>query len=73
MIKKLSLFFFLMVSLFMNAQETSMPQMADGMRSEGKIYVVIAIMSTIFICIAAYLFIIDRKIKKLEDELKNKK
>jgi hypothetical protein len=70
MIKKLILFFFLFTSLFVNAQE---PQMADNMRAEGKIYVVIAVMATVFICIVAYLIIIDRKVKKLEDELKNKK
>jgi hypothetical protein len=70
MIKKLILFFFLFTSLFVNAQE---PQMADTMRAEGKIYVVIAVMATVFVCIVAYLIIIDRKVKKLEDELKNKK
>jgi hypothetical protein len=70
MIKKLILFFFLFTSLFVNAQE---PPMADGMRAEGKIYVVIAVMTTIFICVVAYLIIIDRKVKKLEDEFKNKK
>ncbi len=69
MIKKLILFLFLFTSLFVNAQE---PQMADGMRAEGKIYVVIAVMTTIFVCVVAYLVIIDRKVKKLEDELKNK-
>jgi hypothetical protein len=60
----------LFTSLFVNAQE---PQMADSMRAEGKIYVVIAVMTTIFVCIIAYLIVIDRKVKKLEDELKNKK
>lgn len=70
MIKKVILFIFLFTSLFVNAQE---PQMADGMRAEGKIYVVIAVMATIFVCIIAYLIVIDRKVKKLEDEIKNRK
>jgi len=70
MIKKLILFIFLFTSLFVNAQE---PQMADSMRAEGKIYVVIAVMATIFICVVVYLVMIDRKVKKLEDEFKNKK
>lgn len=70
MIKKFILFMFLFASLFVNAQE---PQMADNMRAEGKIYVVIAVMTTIFLCIVAYLVVIDRKVKKLEEELKNKK
>lgn len=72
MTKKLFLFLFLLASFFLNAQEVNAPQMADGMRAEGKIYVVITVMTTIFVCVAVYLFIIDRKVKKLEDELKNK-
>ncbi len=70
MIKKLILFFFLFTTLFVNAQE---PQMADGMRAEGKIYVVITVLAVIFGCVVAYLVMIDRKVKKLEEELKNKK
>lgn len=73
MTKKLFLLIFLLGSFLMNAQETSEPQMADGLRAEGKIYVVIAVMTTVFICVVAYLTIIDRKVKKLEDEFRNKK
>ena len=70
MIKKIALLLFLFISVFANAQE---PQMADGMRAEGKIYVVITVISVIFCCVVAYLVIIDRKVKRLEDEFKNKK
>lgn len=42
------------------------PQMADTFRSEGKIYVVIAVLSIIFVCLIAYLIYIDIKVKKLE-------
>ena len=70
MIKKVILFFFLFTTLFVNSQE---PQMADGMRAEGKIYVVITVLAVIFGCVVVYLFMIDRKVKKLEEELKNKK
>lgn len=70
MIKKLILFFFLFTTLFVNAQE---PQMAYGTRAEGKIYVVITVLAVIFGCVVAYLVMIDRKVKKLEEELKNKK
>ena len=73
MIKKLYFLAFLFVALLTNAQDAAPPQMADGMRAEGKIYVVIAVMAVIFLCVAAYLFRIDRKLKKLEDDLKNKK
>lgn len=70
MIKRLILLFFLFTSVLVNAQE---PQMADGMRAEGKIYVVITVLAVIFGCVVAYLVMIDRKVKKLEEELKNKK
>lgn len=63
----------MLVSLFTNAQETTNgPAMADSWREDGKIYVVIAVMSTIFACVVIYLAIIERKLKKLEEDLKNK-
>jgi CcmD family protein len=40
--------------------------MADGMRSEGKIYVVVAILTIILAGLIVYLFIIDRKVSKME-------
>jgi CcmD family protein len=48
------------------AQQTSNVEMADIMRSSGKIYVVIAIISIIFVGLAIYLFSIDRRLKKIE-------
>ena len=45
-------------------------QMADTMRSEGKIYVVVAIILVIFFGLIAYLIYTDRKISKLEKRLK---
>lgn len=41
-------------------------EMADGMRSNGKIYVVFAVILTIFAGIIFYLVRLDRKISKLE-------
>lgn len=55
------------VSTFAQQTETE-PQMADTFRSEGKINVVIAVISIIFICIAAYLIFIDLKLKKIEKD-----
>lgn len=50
------------------AQEmSSEPQMADAFRSDGKIYVVIAVISIVFICLIGYLIYIDMKLKKLEN------
>lgn len=45
--------------------------MADAMRSEGKIYVVVAIALLILLGLAAYLFLLDRKVSKVEKQLKN--
>ena len=45
-------------------------QMADTMRAEGKIYVVVAIILVIFLGLIAYLIYTDRKISKLEKRLK---
>ena len=40
--------------------------MADAMRANGKIYVVVLVLATIFAGIIAYLVRMDRKISKLE-------
>jgi len=45
-------------------------EMADTMRSNGKIYVVVAVLATIFAGIFGYLIYIDRKINKTEKETK---
>ena len=44
-------------------------EMADVMRSNGKIYVVVAIIASIFVGILYYLWTTDRKIAKLEREI----
>lgn len=48
-------------------------EMADTMRSEGKIYVVVSIVGVILIGLFGYTLSIDRKLSKLEKEhgLKN--
>jgi len=51
-----------------NAQSTNTIEMADILRSSGKIYVVVAIMSIIFIGIVLYLFTIDRRLNKIEKQ-----
>ncbi|MFK7982828.1 MAG: CcmD family protein [Saprospiraceae bacterium] len=43
----------------------------DFMQSIGKIYVVVAVIITIFIGIIIYLFSLERKIKNLEQQLLN--
>jgi EamA domain-containing membrane protein RarD len=44
------------------------PEMADAMRSNGKIYVVVAVCLTILIGLFIYVFTIDRKISRLEKD-----
>ncbi len=55
-----------MVNAVVFAQQSNSVEMADAMRSSGKIYVVIATISIIFIGLAIYLFSIDRRLKKIE-------
>lgn len=56
----------LLISISTFAQTKT--EMADVMRSNGKIYTVVAVCLTILIGLFAYVFLIDRKISKLEKE-----
>ena len=44
-------------------------QMADQMRADGKIWVVVAVIAIVFVGIIAYLVLLDRKISKIEKSL----
>ena len=68
MTKKIILTALLFIStLLVSAQDTTRkPAMADLMRSNGKIYVVIAVILIIFAGLIIYLIRLDRKISKLE-------
>ncbi len=46
-------------------------EMADAMRADGKIYVVIAVILTVLGGMFVYLFILDKKISELEKMTKN--
>jgi len=50
------------------AQQGQQVEMADVLRQSGKIYVVVATISIIFVGLAIYLFTIDRRLKKVENE-----
>ena len=67
--RKLSLTLLLLISAVVcgHAQAT---QMADELRSNGKIYVVVAVLATIFAGILIYLVMLDRKITRLEKHRK---
>lgn len=47
-------------------------EMADMMRSEGKIYVVVGVIILIFAVLFIYLLFMDRKLRRLEKELSEK-
>lgn len=51
---------------------TEAVEMATGLYQSGKIYVVVAVLSIIFVGIVGYLIMLDRKISKLENEIKLK-
>jgi hypothetical protein len=48
-------------------------EMADTMRTEGKIYVVVAIIVIVLAGLIFYLFTIEKKVKKLEKLVSDKK
>jgi hypothetical protein len=56
----------LFISLCVFAQDSTSVPMADRLRSEGKIYVVVAVILTIFAGIIFYLVRLDRRISRLE-------
>lgn len=43
-------------------------EMADTFRADGKIYVVVAVILVILVGLFVYLYLIDRKITKLENQ-----
>ena len=60
----------ILMSLNSFAQGGDKPEMADGLRSNGMIYVVVIVLLIVFAGIVLYLVSIDRKLKKIEKELK---
>lgn len=65
----IAIIFFQTIIIFAQ-QNTQEVEMADQMRSSGKIYVVVTVLAVIFAGIIAYLVSIDRKLRKLEKEIK---
>jgi hypothetical protein len=56
-------------SLFAQDAVATNVEMADGLRSSGKIYVVVAVVLIILFGLLAYLIKIDRKVSKIEKEI----
>jgi CcmD family protein len=67
--KKLTFLLLLLLSYTgVFAQSNIGVTMDDTLQSSGKIYVVVAIIAIIFVGLALYLFSIDRRLKKIENE-----
>jgi len=60
-------------SFLLSHVASAQPEMADTMRSEGKIYVVVAILLIIFAGLIVYLVMLDRKLTRIEKKLPQKK
>ena len=65
----------LLISLLLHtgralAQAAGAPEMADRLRASGKIYVVVAVVVIIVSGLLAYLVLLDRKVRRLEQEIK---
>lgn len=80
-IKYVLVFSLLMMSLGLSAQKTEIVEedyandrieMADTMRADGKIYVLVAIIATLFAGFVIYIVITERKVNKLEKSLKER-
>lgn len=50
------------------AQSSTGAEMATGLRSSGKIYVVVVVLTILFVGLAIYLFTIDKKLSRLEKQ-----
>ena len=70
--KLFSLITLLLMSATIFAQNTATNEieMADKLYADGRIYVVVAVVATIFAGIIVYLINLDSKISKLEKQLK---
>ncbi len=75
--KKAFLVILLLISLNVSGQqdyqgpENTRVEMADQFRADGKIYVVVAVITTVLIGMIGYAVILDRRIGKLERESGN--
>lgn len=68
-----NLFGLLLSLISMSAVAQSDVEMADVMRSDGKIYVVVGIILIILVGLLLYLFKLDRKITRLEGQIQGDK
>lgn len=68
---KLTALLFVMLLSVLNGAAQDRIEMADVMRSNGKIYVVVAVVGVVLIGLLLYLVTIDRKLTAIEKKMKN--
>ena len=71
LLKSLTLLSLMPISSIVSAQHSEI-EMADAMLKSGKIYVVIAVLCTVFMGLVVYTIMIDRKLSKLEKQVNEK-
>jgi hypothetical protein len=64
--KRLSIILLVVLLNFLASTPAQAQDMADVMRSNGKIYVVVFVLATIFAGIFCFLIYLERKMRKLE-------
>lgn len=68
--KKIINLFFLFAAMLINqAAFAQDAEMADGMRANGKIYVVVGIILIVLVGLIVYLFMTDKKLTRIEQQL----
>jgi len=70
MLKNLLAFALLIFSSSAFAQQMQAPEMADALRENGKIYIVLGVIALIFISLVVFLIYLDRKVSRIENKLK---
>lgn len=68
---KVLLSFLLMALPMIAIAQNQQPEMADALRRDGKIYIVVIVIFTIFIGLVIFLFTLDRRIRKIENQNQN--
>ncbi len=69
----LSLLFLSNCVLGQDPAESHQVEMADALRSDGKIYVVVLVVMIVFTFFLLYLLLTDRQVKKVEKEIESLK
>jgi len=70
--KLVSILGFLLLSFAAFSQDPNQPEMADLLRSNGKIYTVVAVLGIVLSGLFVYLFLTERKLAKLEKQVNEK-